>query len=75
MGVHNHKMEESTRDELYCNQTENKKSIIAEVQNFTQDDCACHRGFKGGQFSDHFTEETVLNIYTTAWNCLTWNWT
>lgn len=50
-----------------CNQTENKESIIANVQKFMQDGCGCRRGLKSSQCSDQLTEETVLdNLY----NCL-----
>ena len=60
-------MEESTRDEVDCSETENRKTIVAKLQKFIQDGCGCRRGLKGGQCSDHFTEETVLN---NLYNCL-----
>ena len=60
-------MEESTRDEVDCNETENRKSTVAKLQKLIQDGCGCRRGSKGGQCSDHFTEETVLN---NLYNCL-----
>ena len=60
-------MEESTRDEVDCNETENRKSTVAKLQKLIQDGCGCRRGLKGGQCSDHFTEETVLN---NLYNCL-----
>lgn len=60
-------MEESTRDEVDCSETENRKTINAKLQKFIQDGCGCRRGLKGGQCSDHFTEETVLN---NLYNCL-----
>ena len=60
-------MEESTRDEIDRNQTENKESIIPKVQKFMQDGCGCRRGLKSGQCSDQFTEETILNNVD---NCL-----
>ena len=60
-------MEESTRVEMDCNQTENKESIIANVQKFMQDGCGCRQGLKSSQCSDQLTEETILdNLY----NCL-----
>ena len=60
-----HKMEESTRDEVDSNETENRKSTVAKLQKLIQDGCGCRRGLKGGQCSDHFTEETVLKREST----------
>ena len=64
---HNHKMEESTRDKIDRNQTENKESIIGKVQKCMQDGCGWCRGSKSGQCSGQFTEEITLN---NVYNCL-----
>ena len=52
-------MEESTRENVEYDQSENKNNITAKVQKFIQDGCGCCRGLKGGQCSDDLTEESV----------------
>lgn len=60
-------MEESTRENVEYDQSENKNNITAKVQKFMQDGCGCRRGLKGSQCSDDLTEESVLN---NLYNCL-----
>ena len=57
-------MENSTREDVDCDHTENVSSIITKVQKLLQFGCRCHRGLKGDQCLDYLKVEIVIsNLY------------
>ena len=60
-------MENSTREDVDCDHTENVSSITTKVQKLLQVGGGCHPGLKGDQCSDYLKAEIVIsNLH----NCL-----